>query len=250
MWKVGGSGPRLPGGLRAGQLPDSATDLPSGFLANLGRPARESSCECERSSDLRLGSIMALLGGPAVSEAIGDAANELAKLTAAQPDDRKLVDELFFRVLSRPASAQEIGKVLENWGVIDGDHTALLAQLDAKEKEQAPLTAKAEAERVAGIAAAKAELARYEAEIAPKIAEAEAKRVADIAAADAAAKDYEAKNLAAAQTVFENTADVARTITGWTPLDIVEARATGEITLTKQPDGSFLASGARPSTTD
>ena len=248
--KVVGSGPRLPGGLRAAQLPDSATDLPSGFLANLGRPARESSCECERSSDLRLGSIMALLGGPAVSEAIGDAANELAKLTTAQPDDRKLVDELFTRVLSRPASEQEIGKVLESWSVLDGDHTALLAQLDAKEKEQAPLIVQAEADRVAAIAAAKAELARYEAEIAPKIAEAEARRIAAAAAAEAAVKDYEAKTLAAAQTIFENTAPVDRTLTGWTPLDIVEARATGEITLTKQPDGSFLASGARPSTTD
>ncbi len=96
----------------------------------------------------------------------------------------------------------------------------------------------------------KAELARYEAEIAPKLAEAEKKRVADIAASEAAVKDYEAKNLAAAQTTFESTAPIARTFTGWTPLDIVEARATGEITLTKQPDGSFLAGGARPSTTD
>ncbi len=248
--KAVGSGPRLPGGLRAGQLPDSATDLPSGFLANLGRPARESSCECERSSDLRLGSIMALLGGPAVSEAIGDAANELAKLTTAQPDDRKLVDELFTRVLSRPASEQEIGKVLESWSVIDADNAALLVQLDAKEKEQAPLIAQAEAARVKAMADMKAELARYEAEIAPKIVEAEKKRVADIAAAEAAVKDYEAKNLAAAQTAFENAAPIARTFTGWTPLDIVEARATGEITLTKQPDGSFKASGARPSTTD
>ncbi len=248
--KVVGSGPRLPGGLRAGQLPDSATDLPSGFLANLGRPARESSCECERSSDLRLGSIMALLGGPAVSEAIGDTANELAKLTTAQPDDRRLVDELFTRVLSRPASEQEIGKVLESWSVIDADNTALLAQLDAKEKEQAPLIVQAEAERVKALAETKAELARYEAEIAPKIAEAEAKRAAAAAAAEAAVKDYEAKNLAAAQTAFENAAPVARTFTGWTPLDIVEARATGGITLTKLPDGSLLASGARPSTTD
>ena len=248
--KAVGSGPRLAGGLRAGQLPDAAMDLPSGFLANLGRPARESSCECERSSDLRLGSIMALLGGPAVSEAIGDAANELAKLTTAQPDDRKLVDELFVRVLSRPASEDEIGKVLASWQVIDGDNTALLAQLDAKEKEQAPLIAQAEADRVKAMADTKAELARYETEIAPKIAEAEKKRVADIATAEAAVKDYETKNLTAAQTTFENTAPVARTLTGWTPLDIVEARATGEITLTKQPDGSFKASGARPSTTE
>ena len=248
--KVVGSGPRLPGGLRAGQLPDAATDLPSGFLANLGRPARESACECERSSDLGLGSIMALLSGPAVAEAIGDAANELAKITAAQPDDRKLIDELYLRVLNRPAGDKEIDHVLASWGALDGDNTALLAQLDAAEKEQAPVIARMEAERVAKIAATKAELARYEAEIAPKLAEAEKARVAAVAAGEAAVQEYAAKNLAAAQAVFENTAPVARTLTGWLPLDVLTATATGGITLTKQPDGSVLASGERPAKTD
>ena len=248
--KAVGSGPRLPGGLRAGQLPDAATDLPSGFLANLGRPARESSCECERSSGLGLGSIMALLSGPAVSEAIGDAANEIAKLTTVQPDDRKLVDELFLRVLSRPASEQEIGKVLASWKLIERDHAALLVQLDAAEKEQAPIFAKAQAERAAVVEAGKAELGRYEAEIAPRLAEVEKARVAATAAGEAAVQEYEAKNLAAAQTVFENTAPVARTLTGWLPLDISTATATGGITLTKLPDGSILASGERPAKTD
>ena len=248
--KVVGSGTRLPGGLRAGQLPDSATDLPSGFLANLGRPVRESACECERSTDLRLGSIMALLGGPAVSEAIGDSANELAKLTAAQSDDRKLVDELFVRVLSRPASEPEIAKVMESWSVMDRDHAALLTQLDALEKEQAPIIAKLQAERAVEIEKAKAELARYEAESAAKLAEAEKQRVAAVAAADAAVKEYEAKNLAAAQTVFENTAPVVRTHTGWMPLDVLPMQATGGITLDKQADGSIFATGERPPKTD
>src|SRR6185503_9229139 len=92
--RVTGSAPNFPGmkaGTRAAQLPDSAIDVPSGFLANLGRPARESACECERSSDIGLGSVMALLSGPAVSGAINDPKNELAKLVAAQPDDRKLI---------------------------------------------------------------------------------------------------------------------------------------------------------------
>jgi hypothetical protein len=248
--KAVGSGTRLPGGLRAGQLPDAATDLPSGFLANLGRPVRESACECERSSDLGLGSIMALLSGPAVSDAIGDTGSELAKLTAAQSDDRKLIDELYLRVLNRPASEQEISKVLENWKLVESDNAALLMQLDAMEKEQATVIAKVQAERAAAIEEAKAEVARYEAEIAPKIAEAEKARVAAVAAAEAAVKEYEAKNLAAAQTVFENTAPVARTHTGWLPLDISPASATGGITLTKLPDGSILASGERPSKTD
>ncbi len=248
--KVVGSGPRLPGGLRAGQLPDSATDLPSGFLANLGRPARESSCECERSTDLRLGSIMALLGGPAVSEAIGDSANELAKLTAAQNDDRKLVDELFVRVLSRPASEPEISKVMESWGVMDRDHAAVLKQLEELEKEQAPIIAKLQAERAAEIEKAKAELARYEAEIAAKLAEAEKQRVAAVAAAEAAVKDYEAKNLAAAQAVFENNPTAALMLTGWMPLDVVPMQATGGVSLNKQADGSIIANGARPDKTD
>ena len=249
VMKVTGAAARLPGGLQAGQLPDSATDLPSGFLANLGRPARESACECERSNDLRLGSVMALLSGPAVADAIGDAGNALFKL-AAETDEKKLIDELFHRILNRPPTDAEMAKVQETWGFMDRDHTAVLATLDAKEKEQAPIIAKAEADRVATIAAAKAELARYEAEIAPKIAEAEKKRAADIAAAEAAAKEYETKNLAGAQAVFESAAPVARTLTGWTPLDVVEMTATGGITLTKQPDGSIKAGGSRPDTTD
>ena len=248
--KVVGTGPRLPGGLRAGQLPDSATDLPSGFLANLGRPARESSCECERSSDLGLGSIMALLGGPAVSEAIGDPANDIAKLATAQPDDRKLVDELFVRVLSRPASEPEINKVMESWSAMDRDHAAILKQLEELEKEQAPIIAKLQAERAVEIEKAKAELARYEAESAAKLAEAEKQRVAAVAASEATVKDYETKNLAAAQAVFENTAPVARTLTGWFPLDTLPMQATGGVTLNKLADGSILATGERPPKTD
>lgn len=248
--RVTGATARLPGGVRANQLPDSALDLPSGFLANLGRPARESACECERSSDLGLGSVMALLSGPAVADAIGDASNAFAKLTAAQPDNAKLVDELFMRVLNRPASETEVKKTLEAWTRIDPENRELLAELEAKEEEQAPLIAQAEAERLTGIDAAKQELARYETEIAPKLTEAEKKRVAELAAAEKAVKDYEAQNLTAAQASFEATAPAARTYTGWTPLDFVEVRASNGITLTKQPDGSWKAGGARPSTTD
>ena len=250
MLKTTGAPTRLPGGLNANQLPDAALDLPSGFLANLGRPARESSCECERSTDLRLGSVMALLSGPAVADAIGDPANALAKLVAAQPDDRKLIDDLFTRILSRPAGEPEMAKVLESWGAIDRDHATLLAATDAKEKEQAPFTAKAEADRALAIDTAKKELARFEAEIAPRLAEAEKKRVADLAVAQVAAVDYEQKNLAAAQAVFETTVPAARTYTGWIPLDVAELRATNDVVLTKLPDGSIKASGARPKTTD
>jgi len=84
VFRVTGSTPQIPGakpGQRATQLADSATDTGSGLLATLGRPARQSACECERSSDIRLGSVMALLSGPTISSAINDPTNALAKLT-------------------------------------------------------------------------------------------------------------------------------------------------------------------------
>ncbi len=242
--------PGVPAGTRASQLPDAANDLPSGFLASLGRPARESSCECERSGEIRLGSVMAMLSGPAVADAIGDPQNALAKMVSTQPDDRQLVDEMFLRVLNRHAKDDEIAKVQASWGVIVGDNAKLDEKLAAKEAEQAPLIAKAEGERVAASDAAKKELTRYEAEIAPKLAEAETKRQADILASDKAVKDYEAGELAKAQANFEATVPAVRTLTGWQTLDPVEFKATGGITLEKLPDGSIKAGGPRPDGSD
>ena len=248
--KVTGAATKLPGGLLAGLLPDSQSDLPSGFLANLGRPVRESSCECERSSDLRLGGVMALLSGAAVGDAIGDAKNALAKLVADQPDDAKVVDEIFHRVLSRPAKRSEVEKTLASWSQIDAEHHALLADRDLKEKEQAPIIATMEGERTAAMMAAKTELARYEAEIAPKVAEAEKKRVADAAVADAAVKEYTKMKLTPARANFEETVPVARTYTAWQLLDPSDLRATNQGTLTKLPDGSIKAGAVRPNSVD
>ncbi len=247
---VTGAPSRLPGGVRATQLADAGADLPSGFLANLGRPARESACECERSNDLRLGSIMALLSGPAVADAIGDNKNALAKLAADQPDDAKLVDELFVRVLNRPATETEIKKTLAAWGTLESENARLIAEWNAKEKEQAPIIAKMEADRLIAIDGAKKELARHEAEIAPKVSEAEKKRLADVAASDAAVKAYEKDKLKLAQTKFEDTVPAARIHTGWQLLDPVDLKATGLATFAKQPDGSIKAGPQRPATTD
>jgi hypothetical protein len=248
--KVTGAGSRLPGGVRASMLADSQADLPSGFLANTGRPARESSCECERNSDLRLGSVMALLSGPAIADAIGDPSNALPKLVTSQPDDRRLVDEIFTRVLNRPASDGEIARTLESWSLIEQEHKNLTAALDEKEKEQAPIIAKQEAERVATIDSAKKGLARYEKEIAPKVADAEKKRKESVVAAAAAVKDYEQKNVAAAQARFETTVPIAKTYTGWVPLDLLDPKATGGVELAKQADGSIRASGPAAKNTD
>src|SRR5258705_13097704 len=106
--------PQIPGanpGQPAAQLADAATDVGSGLLATLGRPARQSACECERNSDIRLGSVMALLSGPTISAAINEPTNTLAKLVETEKDDRKLVDDVFLRILNRPATDSEITNV-------------------------------------------------------------------------------------------------------------------------------------------
>ena len=111
-WRLASVAP----GTRAAQLPDVQIKVPGLFLDQFGRPPRESPCECDRSDDLLLGPIMALVNGPAVADAIVDPANELAKLEAEIKDDRALVDELFLRVLNRPPTAAEIEAALEILG--------------------------------------------------------------------------------------------------------------------------------------
>jgi hypothetical protein len=69
------------------RCPTPASAWPTGFLGNLGRPVRESACECERSSDLQLGPVMALISGPTVDTAITDPNSELTKLAASEMDD-------------------------------------------------------------------------------------------------------------------------------------------------------------------
>ena len=101
VYRVTGSTSKFPGiapGTRAAALPDSGVELPSGFLTTFGRPARESACECERSSGLQLGPVMALVSGPTLGDAIADPGNELNRLVATQGDDAKLIDDLFLRI--------------------------------------------------------------------------------------------------------------------------------------------------------
>src|SRR6185369_10576895 len=110
IYTVTGAVSKIPGvkpGTRAAQLADAQIKLPDGFLGNFGRPVRESACECERSNEVQLGPVMALISGPTVGDAISDPANAIAKLTASVQDDKKLIEELFLRILNRLPSAKE-----------------------------------------------------------------------------------------------------------------------------------------------
>lgn len=97
--------PQLPSGFRAAQLPGSDVNIP--FLDDFGRPARESSCECERATGVMLGPVMKLVNGPVINNAISDSNNALSKLSKDIPDDSKLIDEVFLRFLGRHPSDEE-----------------------------------------------------------------------------------------------------------------------------------------------
>ncbi len=121
--------PGVPAGYRAAQLPDVGLTLPSGFFEVFGRPARESSCECERSSGMMLGPVMTLVNGPTIADAIADSGNELTRLVASEADDAKLVSEMFLRILSRPPTALEIEAGVQALHGTAGEHERLQAEL-------------------------------------------------------------------------------------------------------------------------
>jgi hypothetical protein len=232
--------PGVPAGTRAAALPDSGIELPSGFLSTLGRPPRESACECERTTGLQLGPVMALVNGQTIAEAIGDPANEMAKLVEREKDDGKLINELFLRILNREPTKAEMESSLETLHALKNDHDKLAATLAEREAWWKPVLEQKEKERETAIAKAKTELADHEKAIAPRIAEAEAKRGELIAKLTEELKSYEA-------TLPEKITEWAaknRTAVDWVRLNPKSFSAMkGAVTLKKLDDLSLLASG-------
>ncbi|MEZ5305114.1 MAG: DUF1553 domain-containing protein [Verrucomicrobiales bacterium] len=245
IYAVCGSQTKIPGvppGTRAAALPDSGVKLPDGFLGNLGRPVRESACECERSEDLQLGSVMALLSGPTLNTAISQPGNALAKVAESQADNRALVNDLFYRIVNRAPKPAEAAAAEMAFAEIESDHAALGDQLAAMEAKHAPALQKLAAERQGRVDAAQAALDARKAEIAPQVEAAEKARAERIAKAKAAAADYD-RDFAAHLANWEQ-AQAARV--GWVPLDATDLKSSvPAIKLEKQPDGSIFASGGR-----
>jgi WD40 repeat protein/mono/diheme cytochrome c family protein len=234
-----GSKGKLPGGGRAATLPDSGVDLPSGFLATFGRPARDTSCECERTSGIEMGPVMALVNGQTIAEIIAEPNNALANLVAQQKDDKALINQLFLRILNRPASADEIDKCLAAAREIEADHKKLEAAVTAREQELIVLKPKLEKQRLEAIAKAKAELDAYEKEIAPKVAVLEKQRKEAIAKATEALKKYQAA-LPEKEAAWEKKQDLR---VDWKLVKPASAVGSKDVTLKIEDDSSVTAGG-------
>jgi len=244
VYRVTGTKSKFPGvpeGTRAAALPDSGIELPSGFLATFGRPSRESAYECERTSGLQLGPVMALVSGPTLGDAIADPSNELTQLVTRENDDAKLIDELFVRILDRPATPGEIATCRNDMQSVDDDHRKLAENLGKREVEFALKRPQLERDRLAAIVSIQAALVAYEKELAPRLAVKEKEKAAITAKLEAELKTYES-SLPGKLTAWEN-AQAGSIVNRWAILEPKSLTATRGATLTREADGSVSVGG-------
>ncbi len=104
--------PGLPLGTRAIQLPD--TDVKSFFLDTFGRPPRQVTCECERSSQPNIAQALHLMNNVELNKRITDPKGRIEKLIAAKKSHEAMIQELYQVTLSRPALAEEVERA-KNW---------------------------------------------------------------------------------------------------------------------------------------
>lgn len=244
---VTGAQTKIPGvapGTRAAEIPDAGVKLPSGFLANLGRPARESSCECERSSGLQLGPVMALVSGPTLNDAVSDTQNELAKLASSMMSDADFINEIFLRIISRPATTEEVASVIKFKAQLPEFHKSLAGELTAFEKQLAPIMKKREDARLALINTAKSDLDTYQKQVADREMKLNAEQKARIAAAEKSLKELDAQQ---PERLAKWEKEVSKA-TAWTPIDPSKLESSNGAKLTKEKDLSIFVTGNQAKT--
>lgn len=242
VYQVTGAVSQIPGvapGTRAAALPDVAFQLSDGFLNNLGRPVRESACECERSDGLQLGPIMALVSGPTIGTAISDPECELPKMAEGELSLDEMIREIYFRVLSRPATDAEVTAVADSVREIDLDHTRLGKQLAERESWWIGRHQELEAQRLARLDAAKRANADRTESIAEARQLAEQQRLVKLEAAEAELAAYAASSLEVAGKYL----DAAGANANWFPLAPAEITASNQAKFAVLEDRSIVASG-------
>ncbi len=130
LCRATGSASHLPGtlpGTRAAELIDSSVGLPDGFLDLFGKPARESACECERSSGMSLGQALSLVNGPTVADLVRDPASRLTDLAKLERDPGRIVDELYLSFLCRFPKPEERAALAPTFDAHDSINLAALA---------------------------------------------------------------------------------------------------------------------------
>ncbi|TWT91380.1 DUF1549 domain-containing protein [Neorhodopirellula pilleata] len=233
--------PGMPAGTRAAAATDSGVSLTDGFLANLGRPVRETACECERTTDLQLGPVMALISGPTIGSAISDPKNELEKIIAENSTAQAVAEEIFLRALGRMPTSIEVDAFVTMSGQLQSDHDQLVTRLNQAEADWKKEFEALESKRNSSLAEVKKQISDRQAEIADARAELEKTRLTAIA-------DAEAKLAKTREGIPKMIDDWVTKLHGeanpeWFPIAPNAVAGSKDVALTVQPDRSILASG-------
>src|SRR5205807_10130860 len=100
--------PGVPLGTRAIQLPD--TQYRSYLMDTFGRPPRQVTCECERTTKPNIAQALHLLNGDFLNRKIADKVGRVEKLLTAKAPTPKAVEVLFLAAWGRPPTADESAK--------------------------------------------------------------------------------------------------------------------------------------------
>jgi hypothetical protein len=120
--------PDYPAGLRALQLPDN--NVVSYFLSAFGRPAREFTCECERTEESNVTQTLHLANGKTLNDKLKKPQNRLQQWLDAGLTDAEVIEQLYLTALGRVPTADESARL-----------TAGLAEATAGLTEAGPLAA-------------------------------------------------------------------------------------------------------------
>lgn len=113
---------------RAVQLPDSNID--SYFLRTFGRPERNNTCECERSSEPSVTQVLHMSNGDTLNQKLTAKGNRIEKVLAENTSIEKVIEDPYLSALSRYPSAEEKEKLLKIIGQgSDKDRRALVEDM-------------------------------------------------------------------------------------------------------------------------
>ncbi|MBI3868990.1 MAG: DUF1553 domain-containing protein [Verrucomicrobia bacterium] len=107
-----GLGQKYPPGLRALQLPD--TRVFSYFLKTFGRPEREKTCECERSSEPSMAQALHLANGDAINKKLASEKSVASRIARDAAPAGRIVEEAYLSALSRMPSETERQRMVES----------------------------------------------------------------------------------------------------------------------------------------
>ncbi|MFN0055537.1 MAG: DUF1553 domain-containing protein [Planctomycetales bacterium] len=114
--------PDYPKGLRALQLPDN--NIASYFLSAFGRPAREFTCECERSGEPNITQTLHLANGKTLNEKLKSSDNVAKQWLDQNLSPVAIVDRIYLSALTRyptPAEKDQLVTALTDAMSAEGD---------------------------------------------------------------------------------------------------------------------------------